>query len=210
MSDFQRAFGHPDPAAPDGLRFTRAWERGVWDDLRAQTGTGWFLDRFLYLFGEGLDALAPCLEAWSFLVPQQVEKMIVGRNAYGALLVLENPNQFGPQSRVGILDPVSVVYRKHPDLDFAGLVGYWLPQRQLPEFLDRAVYDEWRRRSGRHLEPDHILGARQPLGLGGSMTLGNFQEEEIVQYYRTTAPIYRKALDPGGPRKPPSRKRKPK
>ncbi len=190
-----RAFGPPSPETPPGLHFRGDWEALVWRKLHAQSGAGYYWDRFLFLFGEGLERLHACLDAWSFVVPDDgVERMIVGRNAYGTLLVLESPNDAGPRSRIAVLDPIGVTYRRHPDIDFVGLIGHWLPEKQLPDLLDRGVYDAWRSRTGRYLEPEHILAPKKPLGLGGAMQLDNFQDEEILTYYRTTAPIYARAF----------------
>jgi hypothetical protein len=100
---FLAAFGAPDPATASGLNFSRRLDRELWADLHGEIGSGWFRDGFLYLFGADLDALRPCLEAWSFLVPPIEDRMILGRNACGAILVLDNANDV-PQ-RVFILDP---------------------------------------------------------------------------------------------------------
>jgi hypothetical protein len=196
---FVKAMGRPDPRTGSELPFTSgSLGARVWDRLYPEIGAGYYRDRFLFLFGEGLTALRPCLDAWSFLLPGDVtENMIIGRNAYGALLVLENPNQFGPKERVSVLDPLAVAYRRYADLDFVGLIGYWLPENELPQFLDQSVYDDWRRQTRSFLEPGQILAPKTPLGMGGAMELGNFQVEDIVSYYQTTAPIYRKAFAKG-------------
>jgi hypothetical protein len=191
---FIAAMGRPDPATPSGLPFRAAFRQMLWESIHEEIGAGFFRDRFLYLFGKGLQTLRPCLKAWSFLVPPAGQSgMIVGRNAYGALLVLEKPNSIGPTSRVHILDPVSVTYGGDPDLDFGGLIGYWLANRALPEFLDDNLYQKWRQREKRHLAPDEILGVKVPPGLGGKLNLTNFQPEKIIRYYETTGPIYAKA-----------------
>src|SRR4051794_29059524 len=105
---FLARLGRPDPAAPNGLHFADAYDQQWWAQIHAEIGSGWYQNRFLYLFGEGLDTLEPCLTAWSFLVPAGVERMIVGRNAYGALLVAENPSRDGYTSLIGLLDPLNV------------------------------------------------------------------------------------------------------
>jgi hypothetical protein len=84
---FVKAFGKPDPATPNGVTFSMPGLQGSWESLHKEIGSGWYRDGFLYLFGEGLDALKPCLEAWSFLVPPCDDRVIIGRNAYGAILV---------------------------------------------------------------------------------------------------------------------------
>jgi pyruvate,orthophosphate dikinase len=93
-----------------------------------------------------------------------------------------------------MLDPLAVVYRRYPTLDFVGLIGYWLPERELPEFLDRRIYDAWRKQTKKFLEPNQILAPIKPLGLGGVAELHNFQVEDAVSYYQATAPIYQRAF----------------
>jgi len=198
MSDVGEAFiatmGRPDPVAPPGLPFGDL-RQSLWETLHREIGAGFFRERFLYLFGDGLQALRTCLAAWSFLVPPAGRKgMIVGRNAYGALLVLENPDEAGPTSRVKILDPITVTYGGDPDIDFIGLIGYWLANQQLRGFLDDDLYTRWRQREGRYLGANEMLGIKVPPGLGGELELDNFQVEGIVRYYRTTGPIYAKGL----------------
>jgi hypothetical protein len=97
-----------------------------------------------------------------------------------------------------VLDPLAVRYRRYADLDFVGLIGYWLPENELPQFLDQTVYDDWRRQTGSVLGPGQILAPKTPLGLGGTMEVDNFQVEDIVSYYQTTAPIYQKAFAKSG------------
>lgn len=167
----------------------------MWEAFYEEIGAGFYQNRFWYLFGEGLEALAPCLDAWSFLVPPGTPRMILGRNAYGALLVLENPDEIGPSSRVRVLDPLGVVWWGSASIAFANLLGCYLPQKLLPyTFFDDSVYQAWQKSTGRWLEADEILAVRVPLALGGTMTLDNFQVENVHAYYRTTAPIYAKAL----------------
>lgn len=194
FENFIAVMGPPAPAVPPGLRFKDAGQEFIWENMHAIIGSGWYQSRFFYLFGEGLEELRPCLEAWSFLVPPGPERMILGRNAYGALLVYDNPDRPGAAARVRILNPVDVSWYRNPLIDFGGLVGHWFPNRSLPPaFLDKRIYEEWLQRSGRYLEPDEVLAIKVPLSLGGRMELDNFQVENIVKYYRTTGPIYAKA-----------------
>lgn len=69
----------------------------------------------------------------------------------------------------------------------------WLPDRHMPHFLDTTVYEQWLRGAGRFLAADEILGIRQPLPLGGEMTLENFTTMNIFDYYRATGPVYARA-----------------
>lgn len=198
MSEMGEAFlsrlGAAAPAAPPGLRFPKPVHQFLWEGIYEEVGAGWYMNRFLYLFGEGLEALERCLDAWSFLVPPRSDRMILGRNAYGAVLVLEHASGGAASARVHVLDPLTVEYWTDPSIDFGGLLGYWLPQRQIPRFMGNDIYEAWLRAGGRYLEPHEMLGIKVPLGLGGALELDNFQVEDIGEYYRTTGPIYAKAF----------------
>lgn len=187
-----KAFGKPDPETPNGLHFTSSGLADLWKDMRREIRSGWFQDRFLYLFGEELDALRPCLDAWSFVVPPNRDRMILGRNAYGALLVLDGANS-GKWS-VHVLDPFRVVFWTNPQLSLMNLIAYWLPENQIPYFRDDGPYREWRKKHRIYLDDDTILAPKVPEGLGGALELSNLQEEPILEYYETMAPIYAKAF----------------
>jgi hypothetical protein len=199
--EFLAGMGPADPATPNGLHFGTAGMRAIWKQLHADIGSGWYRDGFFYLFGEGLDALRPCLEAWSFLLPPCEDRMIVGRNAYGAILVLENSNK--KSEAVKILDPFTVTYSGDPNMMLLNMIANWMPQGgwygmgQLPAFLDDRVYNQWRQQhglAGARLDFDDMLGAKVPRPLGGTLTADNLQLEPITDYYRTTGPIYAEAL----------------
>jgi WD40 repeat protein len=187
---FHAAFGDPQPAAPNGLFFKSSMERSLWQSIQPEIGSGWYLDRFLYLFGDDLGHLEDCLDAWAFLVPEGKDRKILGRNAYGSILVLENANEI--DQKVFVLDPFRVVYWTHSQIVFGNLLGAYLPERLIPGFLDTALYDAWTEVNG-PLSDRTILGTKVPMGLGGALDPENVQEEDIVEYYRTTAPIYEKA-----------------
>lgn len=191
---FVSRFGKPDPPAPGGVRFSGIGAQMMWEEIEAGIGAGWFMNRFLYLFGTGLDALNPCLEAWSFLLDGQKERVIVGRNAYGALLVMEEPSEKGMMSPVRVLDPLQVRYWGDPNLAIGSLIGTWLPENLIPGFLDTALYDAAVKAAGIEMPLDEGLMIKQPLSLGGTIAADNFQVEDVVEYYKTTGPIYAKAL----------------
>src|SRR4051794_23878413 len=95
LEHFAKVFGSPKPRTPSGLHFSpRRALADVWNDLMyPDVGAGWYWDRFLYLFGPGLDELHACLDAWPFLVaPRRPDRMILGRNAYGAILFIDRVN----------------------------------------------------------------------------------------------------------------------
>lgn len=196
LSDtFAKSCGKPDPAVAPGLKFSAY--NPEWEVIQKEIGAGWFMNRFLYLLGEGLDELMPCLDAWSFAVPPKPngERVIIGRNGYGALLVLEDANDIEKQS-VHLLDPVNVRYWTDPQIGFLNLFGHWLPKQRVPSFLDHSPYDEWLTANGNvELELRDILGFKTPIPLGGEMDVDDLQLEDIVEYYKTTGPIYRDAYE---------------
>jgi hypothetical protein len=204
---FLRAFGKPDPAAPNGIRFRDAFEAELWKTIQADFGAGWYLDGFLFLFAEGVERLKACLKAWDFLVPPNRDRIVLGRNAHGAILVLHDANDAEKRS-VHVLDPFRVLYWTHSDVTLTNLIGTFLPERLIPNFVDDSLYAQWRAGNETRLRDDEILAPRKPLGLGGKFDLDNFQREKIVSYYKTTAPIYRKAFAKMGRAAPSKRRRR--
>lgn len=190
---FTRAFGPPSPAVPSGLQFAD-WLQGIWDQFHPDVGAGWFSDGFLYLFGEGLSGLEPCLAAWSFLVPPSDDRVILGRNAYGAILVLDNASD--PIAlRVRVLDPWTVTFDGPANVNFVSLIGRALPRRELVDFLDDRAYREWRKLNGvDRLGLEDVLGIEIPRPLGGTLDATNLQLDGIVEYYQSTGPVYADAL----------------
>jgi hypothetical protein len=189
MDVFLAGIGKPDLAVPPGLQFTSEVDQMLWDRAHAQIGAGWYRNRFLFLFGEGLEALRPCVEAWSFLLPRRADPVIVGRNAYGAIAIIEDA--FDVDQKVGVLDPLHIRYYTDGDaLRFGSLIGSYLPRNELPGFLDTSVYEKWLAQTHLYLELDVCLAIKKPLSLDGAMEVDNFQVEGIVEYYQTTAPIY--------------------
>lgn len=189
---FKQAFGAPNPAVPAGLQFQYSFEGTVWKLNAPKLGAGWFRDRFLYLFGEGLETLAPCLEAWSFIVPPNSNRLIVGRNAYGAIAYLDDAN--AANSKLSVVDPLSVSVISDYGLDLWRFIGRYLPENLMGNFLDDSVYREWVAESKLGLSLDLALAIKVPLTLGGEMTVDNFSVEGIVDYYQSTAPIYAKGI----------------
>ncbi len=186
---FTKVFGKPDPAAPNGIDY-RIWNKVLY----AEIGAGWFNDGFLYLFGEGMQFMQQCLDAWSFLVHPCDDRMIVGRNAYGALLVLDNKNT-PTHERMWILDPFTVTFATNDTLDFVSTIARALPRGELAAFVDDRAYRQWRLENDvERLGLDDVLGIMVPKALGGELTSSNLQLDGIVDYYRTTASIYAKAF----------------
>lgn len=192
QDDFVRSFGAPDEEATP-LQFSERFVEEDWQERHARTGAGWFLGRFFFLLGEGLERLTPCLEAWSFLLPPAEERRILGYNAYGTLLVMDDEEQDGLVAAVRMIDPLNVIAWSDPECVYTTLLNHWLADRALPNFFDTSVYLEWLEGAGRFLADDEILGINAPVPLGGEMTLANFTPMNIVDYYLATGPVYAKA-----------------
>ena len=174
----------------------------------AGIGKATFAFRFArFLFAEGAERLKACLKAWDFLVPPNRDRIVLGRNAHGAILVLHDANDAEKRS-VHVLDPFRVLYWTHSDVTLTNLIGTFLPERLIPNFVDDSLYAQWRAANEARLRDDEILAPRKPLGLGGKFDLDNFQREKIVSYYKTTAPIYRKAFAKMGRAAPSSKRRR--
>lgn len=185
---FVHAFGKPSPAAPSGLQFRDELKNELWQDIHREIGAGWFLDGFVYLFGTGLDAAKACLDAWSFCVPPaEYDRVVLGRNAHGALLVLEDrPDGY---ESIHLLDPLHVTYWSDPQIAFGNLLGHWLPEGMIPYFLDDALYRKLKILHG-PLPDGYIFAPITPLASGGTSSADNYQPEELLSYYATTGPIY--------------------
>lgn len=189
---FKRAFGDPDPAVVPALPFPdTSFAARIWRTNAAQLGAGWFADRFLYLFGDGLQQLTACLDAWPFLVNPDDDRIIVGRNAYGAIAFLDGATGNRPQ--LSVLDPLHVDLLTDDGLDLWRFIGQYLPERRIPVFVDDRVYREFRAGGGQ-LGSDEILAIDVPVTLGGKLEIDNFHVENIIEYYRATGPTYAKGF----------------
>jgi hypothetical protein len=186
-----KAFGPADPALPMGIRFHGVLQR-VWERETKQLSAGYYLDGFLRLMDAEIAPLSKALDAWSFLVPPAKDRMILGYNAYGSILVLERANS--GRGRVHILDPLRLAYSSNPGLDVRGTLEYFLPKRLLADFTDDAVYRSFM--GGDRLPHGYVLAPKRPEPLGGRLEKENLQVEEILAYYETTAPLYAASFAP--------------
>src|SRR5262245_24048305 len=114
---FHAGLGRSDAPALSGVRFDSTEQR-FWESVNEEIDAGFYIDGFVYLFGEGLEPLLAALPAWSFLAPAPPHPMIVGYNAFGTLLVVKDRTSWNP--RLGVLDPARVVWWDPADLDFSG------------------------------------------------------------------------------------------
>jgi hypothetical protein len=189
---FIQGIGRPNPIEPTTLRFSKSLAQRIWEQLQEEIGSGWYMNKFLYLFGDELNSLSPCLEAWDFLFESQIDRKIIGKNAYGFLLVIEALDTQGINAPVGLIDPWNVRYWNHDGLGFINLIGNWLPEGRIPGFLQNILYESWQGQTQNYLDFSEMIAIKQPLSLGGEIEADNFQVKNLVEYYQTTAPIYRK------------------
>ncbi|OLT59688.1 hypothetical protein [Moorena bouillonii] len=192
---FIQGIGRPDLPEVSGIDFSKRIAQKVWEEVQEEIGSGWFMNRFLYLFGEKLEYLSPCIDAWSFLLDSELNRIVIGKNAYGFLLIMEDPKTKGINAPIGLFDPWNISYRKYDGLGFINLIGNWLPQGRVPGFLYNILYESWQEKNKNYLDFFEIIAIKQPLSLGGKIEEQNFQIENIVEYYQTTGSIYNKVLN---------------
>ena len=179
ISVFTHHLGRPDPAVPPGDFFADKFDKSLWRMMYDEVGAGWYLDGFLYLFGAELPLLNPALEAWAPFLEAGTERTVIGRNAYGMLLVAESTTDEGTDAPIGLLDPAAGTYTTFEGLDFASLLSDWLPQDLLPGFLQPEPYVTFRQGGGQ-LQPHEVL-TPQPAGLGPEDALAYHQRRASQQ-----------------------------
>ncbi|MCB2378498.1 hypothetical protein LGH70_12935 [Hymenobacter sp. BT635] len=183
ISVFTHHFGRPDPAVPPGDFFADKFDKSLWRMMYDEVGAGWYRHGFLYLFGVELPLLTPALAAWTSILEPEVERVVIGRNAYGALLVAENTTEEGTDAPIGLLDPWLGTYTKHEGLDFASLLSDWLPLDQLPGFLNQTVYDSFRQNGGQ-LTDTEVLAIQTAVFQGGPLADATFQPEDVLAFHQ--------------------------
>ncbi|TGE21341.1 hypothetical protein E5K00_13710 [Hymenobacter aquaticus] len=183
ISIFTHHFGRPAPAVPPGDFFADKFDKSLWRMMYDEVGAGWYRQGFLYLFGAELPQLNLALTAWASILTPEVERTVIGRNAYGALLVAENTTEEGTDAPIGLLDPWQGTYATYEGLDFASLLSDWLPEDRLPGFLDQAVFDSFRA-SGGQLNQNEVLAIQTPVFQGGELTGANFQPEDVLAFHQ--------------------------
>ncbi len=193
---FIKAYGTPDPHIPCRLRYAQAWQHEVNDPLIAEIGSGHYRNGFFHLLGEDLEPLDALLDTWKFILPDEVPRTVIGRNAYGVLLVAEDLAEEDTAAQLCVLDPIRVGY--HRDANWRVLNGLvtWLPGHY-PNFMDDRIYSALAGNSNVRLEANEILAIKAPMSLGGLFEPDNFQRENIFDYYTTTAAIYAKYIANG-------------
>ncbi|MCI5058432.1 MAG: hypothetical protein MRY83_20135 [Flavobacteriales bacterium] len=191
---FASKFGSASPSVKIDFKFGNTSDI-TWNVVSKEIGAGWFLNQYFYLFGPGLADLNKCIDHWNFLFEDEKERKVFGRNAYGALLIVEEPSTKGNIGSVGVLNPIDVSYFKDPNLVFMNFLGYWFPKMIIPNLYLPMVYEAWHKTTGDYLDINEILAIKTPISLGGSIDdANNFQIENIYNYYETTGKIYKEAF----------------
>lgn len=189
-SSFLSSLGPAESTQAHRLHFTGSFDNMVWDSVYQDIGAGWFRDRFYQLFCADLEPYDALLEMWRFALPSGRQYKVIGRNAHGALLLIEDMQRRGTEAPIRLLSPLRPSFWGDDHCVFMNCIGHWLPQHKIPGFSDSRIYDQFLSASRTRLDPDEILAVKTPLSLGGTMTAENFQVENIFAYYRTTAAIY--------------------
>lgn len=143
---------------------------------------GWYRDEFLCLFSKELDAFAPCVEAWGWLRDVDVPFRVVGKNAYGMLLVAE-----GDELRsLSVLDPTRMrFWLGGYDGLFPALRDTFLRGRT--PLLESALYQHWRARTGARLSPTQMLAVRPARDVSKLLGPDEVEPVDVVEWFRATA-----------------------
>ncbi|MCC2545567.1 hypothetical protein LJY25_03855 [Hymenobacter sp. BT175] len=182
---FVLQLGHPAPATPPADFFADKFDKSLWRMMYDEVGSGWYRNRFLYLFGAGLPPVQLFLEAWAAKLAPGVERILIGYNAHGLLLLAENPTEEGTDAPILLLDPARGTVWREEGLDFTSLISDWLPENRIPHFLDQAGYDAYVTQHG-FLAPGQVLalpGALHP----GEAPDAAYQPEELLSYHQRRA-----------------------
>jgi len=207
---FQKNMGRPDPATECAIEFKSEFAQMSWGAYKDELGAGWFKNRFFYWFGPGLEELKQCLEAWSFLVPPKSDRVILGRNAYGAIVFVDDMDT-GVNGNVWVLDPLTVgLYHDRGMLLEAFLFRYLRDGQGVGKLLDDSVYSEFVQKGRLYLDQTRCLGINLALSLGGEMALDNFAVHNIYDYYKEMGAIYAGGLKLDAKLKAEKAKAKPK
>lgn len=189
-SAFLSTFGLTESRQPHRLHFNEVFDQMLWENVYQDIGAGWFKNKFLQLFCADLEPYDALLEHWHFALPKNNSYNVIGRNSYGALLLIENMDQKGTAAPIRLLNPLLPAFWGDDQNVFMNCIGHWLPKNKIPGFSDSTLYDAYFKTTQTRLEADEILAIKIPMGLGGAIEAQNFQIENIFDYYRSTAPIY--------------------
>lgn len=195
-----KVLGPPSPAVPTRLTFGDSFTQARWRAFHREVGSGWYWDGFLCLFGEGVERLDRCLTAWGAVVGKPRPRVVLGRNAHGAILVMDDAEKID-HPRLRILDPFETTWGGSSPEALQELFGQTIPYNGFPAFFSNRLYRIWREREGRALGPDEILAPRVPEDAGGRWEIDNLVVEDVFQFYERTAGEWADVLANAGRRK---------
>jgi hypothetical protein len=193
LPTYARILGPPDPRLPSGLKLVSASDRAYWRLVYRDVGAGWYWDRFLFLFGAGVEELRGCLAAWSPLCGEDDERVVLGRNAYGAILFIDRAGR-NASSRMRILDPFQLTCSSKDGENLQELFADVIPNNRYPAFFSNRLYEVWRKREGLGLAEDEILAPRRPEDEGGKWELANLAPEGLRAFFERTATDWAPAI----------------
>jgi len=168
--------GKPDPADELGSAFKAVPSAGIFRDV----GSGFFLGQFLYLFGKGLEGLSGCLDGWQ--LPSEKERLILGRNAYGALLV--GDGLFEGPGLIHTLDPVTGEHWSEKGATLESLFDSYLPKQMLPGFHDEDRYGHWMWHGRQEYNLDEFVIIEVPLQMLGTKMPFDYKKGNMLDYHR--------------------------
>jgi hypothetical protein len=200
LSSAAQVLGPPSPRVPTTLQFSDSFTQTRWRRYHREVGSGWYWDGFLCLFGEGVERLDRCLTAWGPVVGKPRPRLVLGRNAYGAILVIDDVEKLD-HPRLRILDPFETTWGGCTGEALMELFGKVIPNNEFPAFFSNRLYQGWREREGRTLGPDEILTPRVPEDAGGQWEINNLVVEDVFQFYERTAVEWSDTLTKAGRRK---------
>ncbi len=173
---FVLSLGRPDPPAPPADFFADKFDKSLWRMMHDEEGAGWYRNRFLYLFGAELPPVQPFLDLWAAKLEPGVERILIGYNAHGMLLLAESPTDEGTDAQIVLLDPARGLVWREEGLDFTSLISDWLPEDRIPHFQDHADYDAYVAQHG-PLSPGQVLAPQMA-------NTSAYEPEELLSYHQ--------------------------
>lgn len=190
---FLKKVGPSNPNKELGFKFSMEWDQIVLDDIFEEIGAGVYHNGFLHFLGTDVSPLNDILKYWSFLFGDNKDRKVIGRNAHGSLLIIENESEEGTVAPVGYLDLLNCQYVKNENLDFIGLIGNWIPNNRLTNLLESSIYESFIN-DGKIIQEDEIIAIKVPVPLGGKLEKDNFKIENIFEYHSSISKIYQKSI----------------
>jgi hypothetical protein len=191
-NQFLKTYNLPEIIEPLYFNFSNFLTQAVWNSIYKEIGAGYYQNNFIYLFGEQLKQLEPCIDFWSFLIPKEKDFTIIGMNKMGMLLLAENLQSKGISSQIYLVDNLNVKLWTDPNIVFVNLIGNWLPLKKIPLFNENILFEAWNQTQKESLDFLEIFAIKVPLSLQGKYEASNFQIENIIDYYSSTGKIYSK------------------